>query len=66
MKALIICSPLLAAASVFASQENSAGASTRPCSPGEWYWHFVDNDGNGVGERVIMVCKNGEFVPALG
>jgi hypothetical protein len=64
MKALIVRSLLLATASAFASGKNSAGSSTGRCRPGEWYWVFVDNDDNGVGERVMMVCKNGEFVPA--
>jgi hypothetical protein len=65
MKALIICSLLLATASGFANGQNSA-SSTGPCRPGEWYWVFVDNDGDSIGERVMMVCKNGEFVKAVG
>ena len=62
MKPLIISSLLLASASAFASGTNSAGSSTRPCRPGEWYWSLVDNGGNGGGERVVMVCDNGKFV----
>jgi hypothetical protein len=65
MKALIISSLLLASASAFASGTNSAGSSTPPCRPGWWHWDFVDNDGNGAGERLMVVCKNGKFV-ALG
>jgi hypothetical protein len=66
MKALIICSLLLATTNAFASGENSAGSSTRPCRSGEWYWYFVNSGGTGTGERVMMVCKNGEFVPDRG
>jgi hypothetical protein len=65
VKALIISLLLLASTSAFASEKNSAGSSTRPCRPGEWYWNFVDNGGNGAGERVTIVCKNGKYVPLL-
>ena len=65
MKALIMSSVLLASASAFASGNNSAGSSTPPCGPGRWYWEFVDSGGNGAGERLMMVCKNGKFL-ALG
>jgi hypothetical protein len=68
VKALIISSLLLASASAFASGKDSAGSSTPPCRPSWWYWGFVDSGGHGdnAGERVLMVCKNGKYVPAGG